>query len=981
MASLHHRLTAVWFADVVGYSRLAGEDDTAAFRLIQLFQAIARRAAERYDGRIVKFLGDGALAEFPSTEAAVRAAHALLAAFDSESDSLGGGTHALRIGVHVGDVGSTSDGDLYGDGVNVAARLQAEATPGQVLASEDVWRQLRARRGIRFEPLGERTLKGIAAPVDVYSIEIAGDPDWDASEDAEAEVTRPAPFAPPGSRLSPAPLPSARLFRVAALYLVAATLVFLGTNALRRAVGFPGWISSVALVLLAIGLGIVLSTAWVQARSHVAERATGTELPGKWDLALGQLGRSVTRGEMPHLTWGRALFGGLIAFSLLFGAAGLYVVIQDRGRSFSPAGAIAEDAAPGLAVLPFTVNGPGLEVWREGVVDLVSANIDGVGGLRAIDGRTVLARWSEVVEGSATPDLEDALEVGRRTGARYALLGSATALGSEVRLVADVYDLSSGASLGQTQVQGAPDSVYSLVDRLSIGVLETVLTDKPEALPEVDLARVTTTSLPALKAYLEAEALYRRSDFDAAIPLFQQAVEADSTFALAQYRLSLAYGWTEAVGSDRSTLALKRAARFADRLPEREAILVRASLAIDRGSLDGLQALRQGVRKYPDDVELWFTLGETYYHLGQYAFSTDAQHDEAWARAIELDPGLAPLYIHPIEVAFERADSARASELTERYVRLAPNGQYADDFRHTLALLWGSEASRARALAAVDTLESGDLSNIVSYTTHPRFLAISAEIATRLRQQEDWGFPYRLWRTYVVGGDVTSALATLDDPRIGQDRREGLLFIMHEFGIPVGAERLAELRSLGPADSVPGRRAFYAAALAAEEGRWSDFDQAAARLRRDAQRMRAEDDTLGFRYTEGLIQGAAGYAAWRRGEREKAQTLLRVAQHEAIGNGPASFPNYVFRYWLGILALEDGRAADAQQYFASYFWNERSLVADRLGQAYEAAGEREKAREAYELFVAAWENADPALQPRVEAARQALHRLGFGRRG
>ncbi len=145
--------------------------------------------------------------------------------------------------------------------------------------------------------------------------------------------------------------------------------------------------------------------------------------------------------------------------------------------------------------------------------------------------------------------------------------------------------------------------------------------------------------------------------------------------------------------------------------------------------------------------------------------------------------------------------------------------------------------------------------------------------------------------------------------------------------------------------------------------------------------MRVESDTIGFRYTDGLVQGADGYAAWQRGDTEKAETLLRVAQQEATGLGPASNPNFALRYWLVMLALEDNRPADAQRYFASNFWNERSLVADRLGQAYEAGGDREKAREAYELFVAAWENADPALQPRVEAARQGLLRLGFGRRG
>jgi tetratricopeptide (TPR) repeat protein len=796
-----------------------------------------------------------------------------------------------------------------------------------------------------------------------------------APEDAKAEATTPA------RHTAASPLPSARLFRVAAVYLVAATLVFLGTNAIRDAVGFPGWISWVALALLAIGLGIVLSTAWVQARSHAMEPDTRTHLPGKWDLALGQLGRSVTRGEMPHLTWGRALFGGLVAFSLLFGAAGLYIVIQDRGRSFSPAGAIAEDAAPGLAVLPFTVNGTGLEVWREGVIDLVSANIDGAGGLRAIDGRTVLARWSEVVEGSAIPDLEDALDVGRRTGARYALLGSATALGSEVRLVADVYDLSNGASLGQTQVQGAPDSVYSLVDQLSIGVLETVLTGKTDALPQVNLARVTTTSLPALKAYLDGEALYRRSDFDAAIPVFQQAVEADSTFALAHYRLSLAYGWTQRIASVPSTYYLERAARFAGRLPEREAILVKAALALERGTLDGLEELRQGVRKYPDDVELWFTLGETYYHLGAEALSTDVQHDEAWTRAIALDPNLAPLYIHPVEVAFFRADSARASELAQTYLRLAPTGSYAPAFRHALALLWGPTASRAQARAAVDTLDFNSLDNVLVYASHPRFQPAPTAIASYLRKRDEWGeFHVRSIRTYIESGDVQLALEALDDPRVTSANRDVLLFFMHALGIPLDSRRLADLGTLAPEDTLPDK-AFYVAALAAEDERWPDFDRASAQLRRQAQRRDAAADSTRARYAHGLVRAIEGYAAWKRGDRTQARTLLEVAQHEATGHGTARLPNLVLRYWLGVLALEDGRPADAARYFGAAYWLERPAMADRLGQAYEAAGDREKAREAYEFFVAAWENGDPALQPRVETARQALLRLGFGRRG
>lgn len=989
MAALSHRLTCVWFADLVGYTRLAGEDEAAAFRLVQQFQTTARAAAQRYGGRLVKFMGDGALAEFPSTEAAVRAAHALNTDLDRQVRETGADIPSLRIGVHVGDVAAAPDGDLYGDGVNVAARLQTEAEPGQVVVSEEVWRQLRPRKEFRFESLGERALKGIAEGVAVYAVEL--------DKESAAAADEPSALAATGGGLlgghaaAAAPASSglwehireARFFHVLALYVAGAWLLLMGTNAIRDALELPGWISPVAVILLAVGLVIILATAWVQSHPLTPHRASADEIPGKWEIALGELGRSVTRGEVPHLTWGRAILGGAIAFSLLFGLAGLYIVIQDRGRSFTPADAIAEDAAPGIAVLPFTVNGPGLDVWREGVIDLVSTNIDGAGGLRAIDGRTVLARWSEVVGGSTRPDLATSLEVGRRTGARYVLLGSAAGLGSEVRLVADVYDLTSGQSLGRAQVQGAPDSVYALVDRLSIGVLETILAGKSGSLPQVDLARVTTSSLPALKAYLEAEALFRRSDFDTAIPAYQRAVEADSTFALALYRLSISYGWAERIGSDLSGRYMEQAARFADRLPDRESILVRSNLALERGTLDGLQPLQEGVRKYPDDMEMWYTLGETYYHLGASELVTDAQHDEAWARAIELDPDFAPLYIHPAEVAFHRADSAEANRLARTYFQLAPNGEYTPRFRHTLAFLWGDEATRDRTWATFDTLNTEDAMGVLIYSGHPRFQPIASELSARIRQRDDWndGFPGRYVRADLLRGDLASALATLDDSRTVRDVREAQLFLMYVTGIPLVPESLTEISAFGTADTLAGFRPFYAAILAAEEGRWAEFDRAAARLQRDAHGLRAEGDSTRLRSTQGMIRAIDGYAAWRRGERERAQTLLEVARREATGYGPIGGVNFAVRYWLGMLALDTGRPTDAVRYFQSFFWADRPLVADRLGQAYERLGEREKAREQYELFITAWSEADPILQPRVVEARQALARLGFAPRG
>jgi adenylate cyclase len=166
--SLPHHLVALWFADIAGYSERAAQDERGALQLIEILQAHSRSTVQHYEGRVVKFLGDAVLAEFPSTEMAVRAAAALSKEYTQESAKTGR-AHDLRIGVHVGDVAVDADGDLYGDCVNAAARIEAAVDPGQVVVSEDVWRQIRGREGLRFQALGNRSLKGVGL-IDLYAV-------------------------------------------------------------------------------------------------------------------------------------------------------------------------------------------------------------------------------------------------------------------------------------------------------------------------------------------------------------------------------------------------------------------------------------------------------------------------------------------------------------------------------------------------------------------------------------------------------------------------------------------------------------------------------------------------------------------------------------------------------------------------------------------------------------------------------------------
>lgn len=180
-------LAAVLFADIVGFSGLSSRDEDAAMKLVEVFQAVTRRAVKERGGRVVKFLGDGGLAVFPSADGAVRAGLAVQRNFQERSAATGNpGT--LRVGIHLGEVVSETDGDVYGDGVNTAARIQDEAEPGQVVVSDDIWRQLRQRSGYQFDVLGDRGLYGLDEPIRLYAV--AGAPGELEEAGAKSRATR-----------------------------------------------------------------------------------------------------------------------------------------------------------------------------------------------------------------------------------------------------------------------------------------------------------------------------------------------------------------------------------------------------------------------------------------------------------------------------------------------------------------------------------------------------------------------------------------------------------------------------------------------------------------------------------------------------------------------------------------------------------------------------------------------------------------------
>ncbi|PDT51293.1 MULTISPECIES: adenylate/guanylate cyclase domain-containing protein [Sinorhizobium] len=208
--SENRKLAAILAADVVGYSRLAGADeDRTLARLRALRSDLIDPTIAVHNGRVIKRTGDGALVEFRSVVDAVRCAIEVQNGMVERNAGVPQDRRIeFRIGIHLGDVVEESDGDLMGDGVNIASRLEGVAAPGAICLSEDAYRQVKARLDLSVSDLGNTQLKNIAEPIRVYSLRV-GTTEAKATATSQPVTSRPTTELPP--KLSIAVLPFANM--------------------------------------------------------------------------------------------------------------------------------------------------------------------------------------------------------------------------------------------------------------------------------------------------------------------------------------------------------------------------------------------------------------------------------------------------------------------------------------------------------------------------------------------------------------------------------------------------------------------------------------------------------------------------------------------------------------------------------------------------------------------------------------------------
>jgi tetratricopeptide (TPR) repeat protein len=759
-----------------------------------------------------------------------------------------------------------------------------------------------------------------------------------------------------------------RLVQVLAVYIGVSWVLIQVTDALMNALSLPHWVGPVVVILLMVGLLVVLATAWVQSNPLVADGADGEEVPRAWAVDVRGVGRSVRHGRLPHLTWGRALTGGVVAFSLLFGLAGAYVLLGGRSPGATPLAATG-GVAPGVAVLPFDARGVDDELFGAGMVDLLATNLDGVAGLRSIDSRTVLARWREAKAESAG-DLGSILRVAGSTGARWAVVGSAVGVGPSVRVTARLYDVETGVEHGRAQAEGDPAQILALVDALSIDLVRELIREGrlPQVTPR-SLAAITTASVPALRAYLRGEAANRRADFRAAIDAYEEALAADSSFALAAHRAGIASGWIENLSSERTVRFRAIADAHGSRLPARDAAVLRAfNQAMDDGDPAGITALEQLARSYPDDPEIWTMLGEARFHLGPQVMIPPSSALEAFEQAIALDSTYGPAYIHPLELKLAQGrDPEGVRRLLEAYERYGVlDKERIRGMRIAFALMHGSEADlppgdqvdRATFNHAMGTLRRGGTGSVTAIPGLTRLMLVSpnSPIPESTLRAEEAGFNAILGRT----GPLLEQW-----PRIPHIVRAYSALIFQEYGLELPDELVREVLDADPSDNAYA--AFNVGVLATMRGHDAARAAALARLR-----DLADDDTPMAEFAAPAVEVLAALEHWRQGRVDRAFAELDRIRIATIGYGPKSNLNEMVRVWLGQLEAERGNHESAVRYLASVIYSLPAMLLH--AESLEALGRYDAARDAYLEMLRIWADADPDFPP-ADRARRGLARL------
>ena len=697
---------------------------------------------------------------------------------------------------------------------------------------------------------------------------------------------------------------------------------------------------------------------------------------------------------------GKRTIVGLAAAAALIVAIGAYSAFAPNARRLFARGDLPTLDRQLVMVAPFFIVSPNpeLQPWKDALARVLASSLDGSGALR------VSSFSGGFKEHAAVTDRDSAIALGRRARAGFVILGNVLEAGpSAVRVTARLLDVGAGVEVDKVDYTASDSAATAsqLLARLVDGLQDKLLASLGRVSTVAAVKRAAigcpTSSESAKHRYLQAEQFFRQSAWDSARMAYSDVIAADPTCALAYHRLGDVSSWSQSSDDPAARGYQLEAGRNNHGLAPRDSLLITAD-SIDaalRNLYDAEQtsassywalqrrlfeSLIEASRRYPGDPEVWYALGDARYHWG--IGRTNVPTSEvlaAFDSAIRLDSGFALSYLHAIEVSFAPDSTERAKRYAKAYYANRPPGVRMDWVGFAMQLIDPKTAFSPTTRRALDTLSEDDL------------------LGARLIVDR---YPDSLESAIRVSWQM-STRSTRDSARIAQcaggheskrELAERLAYRGHfraavcalGKGLAERGSLTTDLALLGAVSPDTAERVFDTWLASGDRSLVYALPWWAAR--RDSARLKSAmrvADSIARTSSKTMAREVATYI----GASARAHLILARRDTGAAITAFRALPDtlcidcFLHDRWTTATLLAARDSLDAARTILGE-WPTEALVArealmtlDRAGVD-ERLGRREDAANAFRVFIATWQRGDPAAQPYVQRARDALARLG-----
>jgi tetratricopeptide (TPR) repeat protein len=880
------------FADMVGYTSLMQEDERRAKLLRDRQREVLESRVAEFEGEIIQYYGDGALCGFQSAIQAVECAVAIQIDLRDEPQV------PVRIGIHLGDVAFDKTG-VYGDGVNVASRIESLAVTGGVLVSGKVADELKNQRGISTEFMAEVALKNVKEPQRVFAVTNEG-------------LAVPAP----------------------------------------------------------------------------------KEVKG-WKKA-GKVGAGAGRG------WLKWAAGVVVVGAVVFAVSKALLRHGEGG----PPGEVTSTplTQESIAILPFEFHGQESDRWMAEGMALNLYNILSGGIFLPKDvGQIESLFETQAGRGMSGPRLYQA--VAEEVDAELVLQGDLTAVpGGTLRASASLFQVLTQEATRPLTVEGTPEGYFDLVEGLALALFR-VWSDADPSL----LADLPTDNLVASKAFHEGNRQFQIGNYDPAVDLLSEAIEADPNFAIAHYRLSQAalYAWKWNLARQ----AVDDAWDLRSELSPLNVELLTAWRFFLRNEADRAEdAYKRLFNEYPRRPEVLAGLGSVLAYYNSLRGRSSSEAVEYFEEVLEADPNYGEARYHVLDAAAGSGDR----ETFDRLVgSVNPESPQVLPFAAVRAFAFGSTEDQDLIVGELEDAGTDAVvyaaARVAALLRHFPGARRLADILLRARgsgQHREAGNGLMVALAFAQGRwtETDHQLSLLAEGEMEWSREMRALFslFLDAFSpVPVPGIELAQLRetidSWTPGEGVeidsylnlfgphaqhhPEFRLYLLGLLSAALGEMDEAWEFSPALTEYGS-GRPQTAPL----THALSLSVRAHVHQARGEASQALDALEAVDYyppfEFISVSPF-FSRALDRWLRGELLLELGRPRDALPWFntLSDGWGEFLFAGPahlRQAQIYEEIPDTALAIEHYTEFLRLWGGADPAFEGLLREAREALNALGAG---